>query len=99
MMWIGQIGRQGTPHIGVDLPREFPVQENLADPSSLNFATVGIRASPEGHGRLEDPSQDGCTLLALALDAGFSSKSTFNSIFKKLAGTTPSAWRKQRGAS
>ena len=47
--------------------------------------------------RLADPTQDHLTLLSLALDAGFSSKSTFNSIFKKFTGKTPSAWRREQG--
>ncbi len=34
------------------------------------------------------------TLLALAIDAGFSSKSSFNMIFKKHTGITPSEFRK-----
>jgi AraC-like DNA-binding protein len=47
--------------------------------------------------RLVDPAQEHLTLLSLALDAGFSSKSTFNSIFKKFTGKTPSAWRREQG--
>lgn len=34
------------------------------------------------------------TLLALAFDAGFASKSTFNEVFKKHTGQTPSAYRR-----
>ncbi len=34
------------------------------------------------------------TLVALALAAGFNSKSTFNAAFKKVTGLSPSAWRK-----
>jgi len=35
------------------------------------------------------------TLLAIAFEAGFSSKSTFNSVFKKFEGVTPSAYKNQ----
>lgn len=34
-------------------------------------------------------------VLAIALDAGFSSKSTFNAVFKKQTGMTPSQFRDQ----
>ena len=35
------------------------------------------------------------TLLAVAFDAGFSSKTTFNTVFKKATGLTPSSYRDQ----
>jgi AraC-like DNA-binding protein len=35
------------------------------------------------------------TISAIALEAGFNSKSTFNTLFKKKYGTTPSAYKKQ----
>ena len=41
-----------------------------------------------------DPKNKDFTLLAIAFDAGFPSKSTFNSIFKKYTGLTPSEYRK-----
>jgi AraC-like DNA-binding protein len=45
--------------------------------------------------RLEDPQYDHLTILAIAQDVGFNSKSSFNTIFKKLTDTTPSEYRKQ----
>lgn len=43
--------------------------------------------------RLEDPADDHFTVLALALDAGFASKSAFNATFRKHVGMTPSEYR------
>lgn len=45
--------------------------------------------------RLSDPNYAHLTILAIALDSGFNSKSSFNSIFKKHAGMTPSRFRSQ----
>jgi AraC-like DNA-binding protein len=48
---------------------------------------------------LRDPAYAGQSILEIALDAGFSSKATFNAAFKKHAGTTPSAYRQQLAGS
>ncbi|AHG88879.1 Helix-turn-helix, AraC domain-containing protein [Gemmatirosa kalamazoonensis] len=48
----------------------------------------------EVRARLADPATKHLNILALGLDAGFASKSTFNQAFKKLTGQTPSAYRK-----
>ena len=42
---------------------------------------------------LQDPAQQGATILDLALAAGFNSKSSLNRAFKKHTGSTPSEWR------
>lgn len=42
---------------------------------------------------LADPGNDHLKIAAIAYDAGFNSLSTFNDVFKKLTGHTPSAFR------
>lgn len=44
--------------------------------------------------RFQDEQYDNYTILAIALDCGFNSKSTFNTLFKQHTGKTPSAYRK-----
>lgn len=44
---------------------------------------------------LTSPDSKKYKILTLAEDAGFSSKSSFNAIFKKMAGVTPSSYKKQ----
>ena len=45
--------------------------------------------------RIKNPDFSNYSLLAIAFESGFSSKSTFNTIFKKYTKTTPSEYRKQ----
>ncbi len=44
--------------------------------------------------KLRDPKHRHLTLLAIALAAGFNSKSTFNKVFKEQAGMTPSEYQR-----
>jgi AraC-like DNA-binding protein len=44
--------------------------------------------------RLAEPKANHLSVLTLAMDAGFASKSTFNDVFKKRTGQTPSTYRK-----
>ncbi|MCE7990474.1 MAG: AraC family transcriptional regulator [Roseivirga sp.] len=45
--------------------------------------------------RLKSGDHQNFTLLAIALDSGFNSKSSFNAIFKKITGNTPNQFRNQ----
>lgn len=47
----------------------------------------------EAKRRLREPSLRHLTIEAIALDSGFNSISTFNSMFKKLVGMKPKEWR------
>jgi len=48
---------------------------------------------------LTNPKFSHYTILSIAYDAGFNSKSTFYTAFKKITGMTPSAYRKQKLAA
>jgi AraC-like DNA-binding protein len=45
--------------------------------------------------RFGDPKNNNFTILAIAFDSGFNSKTTFNSIFKSQTGMTPSEYREK----
>jgi ligand-binding sensor domain-containing protein/AraC-like DNA-binding protein len=49
----------------------------------------------EARRMLADPEHAEKTILDIAYDTGFYSKSVFNTAFKKLTGMTPSQWRKR----
>ncbi len=46
--------------------------------------------------RLETPDYDHYTIIAIAYDCGFNSKSTFNNLFKHFTGLTPSEYKKSK---
>ncbi|MGD9992760.1 MAG: helix-turn-helix domain-containing protein [Salinivirgaceae bacterium] len=45
--------------------------------------------------RLSNPEYENLSLLGIAFDCGFNTKSAFNRVFKKMTGFTPSEYRKQ----
>jgi AraC-like DNA-binding protein len=51
----------------------------------------------EAKSRLSNPNHSTDTLLCIAFDSGFNSKSSFNSLFKKETGMTPSEYRRVYG--
>jgi len=45
--------------------------------------------------KVADPNQRQLTILALAYESGFNSKTVFNTFFKKMMGQTPKAYWKE----
>lgn len=43
--------------------------------------------------KMEDPASDQLTLLAIAYESGFNSKTTFNRVFKEMTGKTPMEYK------
>ncbi len=81
------------------LARQVEISRNLLS-ELINSGTGGNFYDFVNKYRVEEikqlmanPKFKDFTLLAIALEAGFSSKSTFNSIFKKFTGITPSTYR------
>ncbi len=63
---------------------------------NLNFFTfVNHYRVKEAKKRLVAPGSERLKLLALALESGFASKSSFNRVFKDLTGATPSEFQRQ----
>lgn len=61
-----------------------------------NFSTYINRYRVEAVKRIIlDPEFDNYSLLAIGLECGFSSKTTFHNSFKKMTGMTPNAYRKK----
>ena len=46
--------------------------------------------------KLNDPAYKHLTLLGIALESGFNSKTTFNRVFKQITGITPTEFQKAR---
>jgi AraC-like DNA-binding protein len=67
------------------------VNEHL-NQSLLDF--INTHRIDEAKRRLIDPANKHLSILAIAEDVGFNSKSSFNAVFKKYAGVTPSEFRK-----
>ena len=75
------------------IPRHY-ITEILNEKYGRNFFTfVNEYRIKEVISRITDPKYQHYTILAVAFDSGFNSKSTFNSFFKEYTGKTPSAYR------
>ncbi len=77
------------------IPRHH-ITEVLNEKHHRNFFSfVNEYRIREVTSRISDPKYQHYTILAIAFDAGFNSKSTFNTFFKAYTGKTPSAYREE----
>ncbi|MEM6771854.1 MAG: helix-turn-helix domain-containing protein [Bacteroidota bacterium] len=80
----------------LDLPPNY-LSQLLNEGFGQNFAeyvnSYRVRAFQE---KVVDQNFKHLTLLGLAYECGFNSKTVFNTFFKKMTGLTPAAYRKQR---
>jgi len=77
------------------IPRHY-ITQVLNEKYGKNFFTfINEYRVKEVIIRLSDPKYENYTLLAIAFDAGFNSKATFNSFFKSYTGLTPSEYREK----
>jgi AraC-like DNA-binding protein len=77
---------------GLNLPVRY-VSHLINNYCEANFSTfVNSYRVQEVISKLADPGQQHKTILALALESGFSSKSTFNQVFKQHTGKLPSSY-------
>lgn len=78
----------------INLP-ERHISEVINDQLQTNFKDFlnNLRIE-EFKKRLTDPKNDHLSILGIALECGFNSKTTFNTVFRKSTGQTPSAYKK-----
>jgi AraC-like DNA-binding protein len=77
------------------IPRHY-ITEVLNEKHGRNFFSfVNEYRVREVISRIKDPRYQHYTILAIAFDSGFNSKSTFNTFFKAYTGKTPSDFRQE----
>jgi AraC-like DNA-binding protein len=78
------------------IPRHH-ITQVLNEKYGRNFFTfINEYRVKEVLNRFADPKFNHYTILAIAFDSGFNSKTTFNSIFKAITGKTPSQYREEK---
>ena len=83
----------------IKIPSHY-VSQVINEKMKCNFLDfVNQYRVKESQAKLSDSKFDHYTILAIAFEAGFNSKTTFYSAFKKHIGTTPSNYRKSLKAS
>jgi AraC-like DNA-binding protein len=82
-----------------DIPRHYITQILNEHHKKNFFSFINEYRVKEVIERFSDTKFNHYTILAIAYDAGFNSKTTFNAIFKNHTGLTPSQFREKSGGS
>ncbi len=80
--------------VELNIPRHFITEVINQDLGKNFFSLINEYRVEEVKERLRNPRFKNLTILAIAYDSGFNSKSAFNTIFKDLTGNTPSQYMK-----
>ncbi len=72
------------------------VSQTLNQQLGLKFYDYIARHRIEAAKAMLSDNKNGSTVLSIALDVGFNSKSTFNAAFKRIVGSTPSQFRQEQ---
>jgi AraC-like DNA-binding protein len=79
----------------LNIPRQY-ISQVLNDKIGLSFSDyLSAFRIEEFKQKANDPAYKNFTILALAIESGFNSKTSFNTSFKKHTGITPSEYIKQ----
>ena len=82
----------------VGLPT-YQVSQAINEGMKRNFyELVNSYRVAEAKQLLLDPRNKEFTILSVGFEAGFNSKTTFNTVFKKFTGLTPTEFRDKQGA-
>lgn len=80
----------------IEVPRHYLTQV-INEQLNMNFYSfVNNYRLEEFKKRIIDKKYDNLTILAIAYDCGFNSKSTFNTFFKQNTGMTPTQYKKEQ---
>ncbi len=79
----------------LDIPRHHITQTINTNLNQNFYGWVNSFRINEVIDRMKDPKHQDFSLMRLALDAGFNTKSSFNRIFKEQTGLTPSEYREK----
>ena len=80
----------------LDIPSHYLSQIINERIGSNFFDFINQHRVEEIKRRIADPSYAHYSLLGIAFESGFNSKSAFNRVFKKLTGRTPSEFKREQ---